>query len=304
MPRHAVLPRRLGFLPFRGSTAVADGLLSRRKLEGRMWRRLLPDVYVHADAFCPDDHRMWCDAVALVLPQGAAIGGLSAAFLWGVDLLPRSPAQTRAVSVAVPLAVSMRRHERITAAHTRLDPGDVVRFANLPVTSPVRTAFDLGRRAPLADALIAVDALLHRRTLKLPALIRYATERAGWPRVTLLRQVLTLAEPLAESPMESRLRLLIIDAGLPRPVAQHDVHDSNGRWLARVDLAYPELLIAIEYEGDHHRERAHFQRDVARLNALHATGWIVLRFTADDVLRHPDRVVAEIGRARRNRRAA
>jgi very-short-patch-repair endonuclease len=102
--------------------------------------------------------------------------------------------------------------------------------------------------------------------------------------------------------METRLRLLLVDAGAPRPVAQYDVRDARGRFLARVDLAYPEQRIALEYEGDHHRERVHFRQDVSRLNALRAAGWIVLRFTADDVLRHPKRVVREVARVMRERR--
>ncbi|MEV7228582.1 DUF559 domain-containing protein [Polymorphospora sp. NPDC051019] len=85
--------------------------------------------------------------------------------------------------------------------------------------------------------------------------------------------------------------------GLPPPVAQHEVHDHRGRFVGRVDLAYPRWRIAIEYEGDHHRERTQFRRDVARLNDLRACGWLVLRFTADDVLRHPERIIALVHQA-------
>jgi len=139
--------------------------------------------------------------------------------------------------------------------------------------------------------LTAVDALTHRRVVRLPELASYLAAHSRWPGARLLGEVISLAEPLTGSPMETRLRLLLVDAGAPRPVAQHEVFDSRGRFVARVDLAYVRLRIAIEYEGDHHRERGQFQRDVARLNALRAAGWIVLRFTADDVIRHPDRVV-------------
>jgi Protein of unknown function (DUF559) len=172
------------------------------------------------------------------------------------------------------------------------------------VTTPLRTAFDLGRTGTRVDALIAVDALLNRRVVKLEPLRAYAAGRVGWPRTMLLREVLSLAEPLSESPMETRLRLLLIEAGAPRPVAQYDVPDARGRLLARVDLAYPALRIALEYEGDHHRERAHFRQDVGRLNGLRAAGWSVLRFTADDVLRRPKRVVQEVARAMRERHQA
>jgi very-short-patch-repair endonuclease len=84
--------------------------------------------------------------------------------------------------------------------------------------------------------------------------------------------------------------------------AQHDVHDPRGRRIGRVDLAYPQWRIAIEYEGDHHREKTQFRRDVARLNALRAAGWLVLRFTADDVLRHPARLVQHVAEAIKERR--
>lgn len=295
MPRHARVPRSLGFLPFRASKAIAEGLLTRSMLRGRAWRRLLPDVFVSADA--PIDHRLWCDAVALLLPPRAAVAGLSAAYLWGVNLLPPEAP----VTVLLPPERRMRQHPRIAVIRSPLPADDVARFAGLPVTTPVRTAFDLGRHPPRVDAVIAVDALLHRRVVKLDRLEAYARRHPGWPGAPLLREVLGLAEPLTESPMETRLRLVIVDGGLPRPVAQYDIVDERGRFLARSDLAYPEALIAIEYEGDHHRERGAFQRDVARYNALRATGWLVLRFTAEDVLRNPYRVVAQVAAALRER---
>jgi hypothetical protein len=173
-------------------------------------------------------------------------------------------------------------------------------LAGITVTTPERTAFDLGRRASRTAALIALDAMLHRRVVKLDAVLAMAQERPRWPGVPSLRHVLTLAEPLAESPMETRLRLLLLDAGLPPAVPQHEVRDRTGRLLGRVDLAWPHLKLAVEYEGDHHRERGQFRRDIARLNALRA-GWTVLQLTADDVLRHPSRTARTIAAALRER---
>jgi hypothetical protein len=299
MPSTARTPRRLSFLPFRGSAAVGEGLLTWAMLKGPAWQRLLPDVYVHRDGHRPDDHRMWCDAVALRLPPGAAIAGLSAAYLWGADLLAREAP----VTVLLPSAARLRAHERVRIIRSVLAETDRTRFAGLPVTTPLRTAFDLGRQAPRLSALIAVDALLHRRVVKLPALRAYADAHPGWPGLALLRNVLALAEPLSESPMETRLRLLLLDAGLGPLTAQHDVLDPGGRFVARVDLAWPALRVAAEYDGDHHRERAHFRQDVARLNALRAAGWVVLRFTADDVLRRPTATVALVAQALRERGA-
>jgi hypothetical protein len=293
VPRHAHVPQPLQFVPFRGSAAVADGLLTKAMLRGATWRRLFHDVYVHRESEL--DRRAWCDAVALTLPPGAALGGLSAAFLWGVDLLARN-AQ---VSVVVPRDRRLPRSARVGVHYTTLADHDVTWLGELPVTTPERTAFDLGRRSSRAGALVAIDALTHRRLVKLDALQALVAERAAWPGVPLLNEVLLLAEPLAESPMETRLRLLLFDACLPPSVAQHEVRDAGGRLVGRVDLAWPELRLAIEYEGDHHRERHQFRRDVARLNALRAAGWAVLRFTADDVLRHPHRLIREVEAAMR-----
>ncbi|MEU6073120.1 DUF559 domain-containing protein [Micromonospora sp. NPDC047074] len=294
----------MAFLPFSGSQAVAAGLVTWRMLRGPSWRRLLPDIYVNVDGHRAEDHRMWCDAVALTLPTGAAISGLSAAFLWGVDLLPRAGP----VFVTLPGPARRRTTRRVAVDQRSLSAREITRFAGLPVTTGVRTAFDLGRQLPRTDALVAVDALPHRRVARLPALGGYLDTHRGWPGTARLREVLTLAEPPSESPMETRLRLVLHDAGLPPPTAQHDVHGTHSRrvrvFLGRVDLAYPRWQIAIEYEGDHHRERVHFQRDVARLNALRAAGWLVLRFTADDVLHHPARLVRLVTDALHERRSS
>lgn len=161
------------------------------------------------------------------------------------------------------------------------------------VTTPARTAFDLGRQADRTAAVIAIDALLHQRVIPLAELAAIADTHVGWRGVMRFRRVLELAEPGAASPMETRLRLIIVDAGLPRPVAQVEIR-RNGRFVARVDLAYPDLRLAIEYEGDHHRDRSTYRRDIVRFNALRAAGWAALRFTADDVFRRPQRIVDDV----------
>ena len=242
MPRLAVVPRELAFVPFCGSAAISSGRLTRSMLRGGTWRRLFPDVYIQAAAFRPDDHRMWCDAVALMLESRYALDGLSAAFLWGVDLLPRTGVTV--VSVSVSRCTRVRRHTRLAVRRTTFSAGDATTFGGIALTTPVRTAFDLGRRPDRTDAVVAVDALTHRRLVTREALTRYAAQRAGRPGVRRLRDLLPLVEPLTESPMETRLRLLLHDAGAPPPTAQHEVCDRQGRLIARVDLAYPQRVLA------------------------------------------------------------
>ena len=99
--------------------------------------------------------------------------------------------------------------------------------------------------------------------------------------------------------MESVLRWLIHEAGLPRPALQHSIVDGSGAFIGRADLAWPDRKVLVEFDGDVHRERDVFVRDLRRQNRLMAAGWTVLRFTSADVLGRPDEVIAEIRRALR-----
>jgi hypothetical protein len=289
------VPTELSSRAFRGSDAVAGGLVTKETLRRRAWRRLFTDVYVSADA--TDDHRMWCEAVALTLTGAEAIDRYSAAYLLGVDLLTPGAA----VSVSSARKVHAWPHPRRVVVRAQLTPLDIVTVAGVPLTTPQRTAFDLGRQAHRVKALIALDALCHRHLVSLPDIAGYAGERSRWPGIRRLRELLPLVDARAESPMETELRLLLHDAGAPPPTPQYEVHDTDGRFIARVDLAYPRSRIAIEYEGDHHRERAQFRRDITRVNALQKAGWLVLRYTADDVRHHPKRLINQLATAIRGR---
>ncbi|SCL40816.1 Transcriptional regulator, AbiEi antitoxin, Type IV TA system [Micromonospora pallida] len=268
-------------------------------LRGLAWQRLLPDVYVHRAAHRPDNHRMWCEAVALVLPAGAALAGPSAAYLWGAGLPPGDAP----VTVVLPRAARMRPHSRVAVTRSVLAESDLTVHEGLPVTTALRTAFDLGRRPPRTEAVVAVDALLHHRAVDLSALREYATQRAGWPGLPLLREVLSVVEPVAGAPMETRLRLLLLDAGLPTPLVRYDVHDAGGKFVGRVHLAYPGRRVAVEYEPGPPREPDLLRQEATRFHALRAAGWRVVRCTADDVLRHPVRTVRMVAAALRGRPA-
>jgi very-short-patch-repair endonuclease len=103
--------------------------------------------------------------------------------------------------------------------------------------------------------------------------------------------------------MESVLRWIAIEAGLPLPVLQYEVRDEAGVLLGRADMAWPEQKVLVEFDGDLHRERSVFVNDLRRQNRLVAAGWTVLRFSSADVLGRPQEVVAEIRRALRARSA-
>ncbi|KUL27669.1 DUF559 domain-containing protein [Actinoplanes awajinensis] len=288
MSRVAQVPTSLTKAPFRGSAAIRDGTLSRKMLRSRAWQRLLPDVYAHRDL--PVDHRLRCTAVGLVMPAGTAIGGASAAHLWGAPLVHPDPP----VSVVAPRDRWMNRFPRVAVHHTVLGLDDLTELDGTPVTTPERTAFDVGRRLPRVHAVVLFDALLQQGTLDAGAVMELARLRGRWPGIPLLKTVLSLADGRAESPMESRLRLLLHDGGLPAPQPQYEIRDSLGRLIARVDLGWPAARVAVEYEGDHHREREQFRRDISRAQAIQRQGWTILRFTANDVLRLPRETVLAV----------
>jgi len=115
------------------------------------------------------------------------------------------------------------------------------------------------------------------------------------------RTALSLADPRAESPRETALRLLLVAAGLPRPESQVEVRDGV-RFVARLDLAWPQARVAIEYDGAHHRGFLQHSRDLERHNALRALGWIVIQVDAR-LMSQPDRLVALVHRALDGRRS-
>jgi len=134
---------------------------------------------------------------------------------------------------------------------------------------------------------------LHERVVNVAGLIAYENAHLRWPGVAHLRRVVDLAEPLAESPMETRLRLLLILGRLPRPLAQVPLFDERGRFLGRPDLYYPDQRLGIEYDGGTHRDS--LAEDDRRQNRLVDAGYRLLRFTALDINR-PDTVVTLVAR--------
>jgi hypothetical protein len=178
------------------------------------------------------------------------------------------------------------------------------RADGLRTTTPTRTWLDRAATSDLIELVVVADAILRRALVTDHELQRAVRRWAGRPGAALSRRAVALTEPATDSPMETRLRLLLVLAGLPRPVANCDVV-AHGAWIARPDLSYPELKIAIEYDGDHHRvSRRQWQNDIGRRRVLEEEGWLVLVFTADDVLRRGHDTVRRVRSALTQRRAA
>jgi Protein of unknown function (DUF559) len=148
---------------------------------------------------------------------------------------------------------------------------------------------------PLVEAVVQVDVALHRRLVRIEELKRWADTHAGYRGIGQLKRVLDLAEPASESPMETRLRMLLVLAGLPRPSVQVSLYDEAGVFVARPDLCYPERRLALEYDGGIHRNN--LVADNRRQNRLLDAGYRVFRFTAGDIYRSQASVLALVRRA-------
>jgi very-short-patch-repair endonuclease len=213
------------------------------------------------------------------LPPGSAFAGPTAAWLLGLPLDPLNP-----IDVIVPVTSGVRSRAGLNVRHCTLEQAAVVISKGLAGTSIVRTLRDLALRLPRVETLVAIDAAL------CAGLIDRSTITA--PR--RLRTVAVHAEP-AESPMETRLRWLLIKAGLPKPEVQTELRDSDGRFIGRADLYYPTARLVIEYDGANHRDR--LVEDNRRQNALISAGYKVLRFTAADIHQQPGVITSRIRQA-------
>ncbi|MGY1714283.1 endonuclease domain-containing protein [Geodermatophilus sp. SYSU D01106] len=178
--------------------------------------------------------------------------------------------------------------------HTTLLPEDVVHVDDVPVSTATRTAWDVMALEPLTTAVAALDAMVRAQHLTRNDLLGMADHGTGRWGVSRVRRTVPLVDPRAESPQESRLRVCLVLAGLT-PVPQYEI-EHHGRFVARVDLAFPEARLAMEYDGAHHFEDDQMAKDDDRLGRLRAAGWRVIRVTAAD-MRDLDALLARIREA-------
>lgn len=277
-------------LPFLGTEALAAGMVTRRTLASR-YRMVYRNVYLQNDVGLTPERQ----AVAAWLwsERNATVAGMSAAALHGsqwIDSdLPAELIRTEACDVA---GIKIHR--------TKLRDDEICVVQGMPVTTPARTAFDLGRRAPLETAIIRVDALANATGLKPDDVGRLAENHRGARGIVQLRRVTELMDGGAESPQETRVRLLLFAAGLPKPETQIVVVDECGSFVGRVDMGWEEWKVAVEYDGPQHwTDPSQHAKDVDRLHELAAQGWLIIRVSRDLLRYRPHVVLARVRDAMR-----
>jgi hypothetical protein len=276
--------------PFIGSEAVNAGTIRKHQLRANH-RAVFPNVYVPAGAPMPLRRR--AAAAWLWSRRAGIIAGLTASALhgarWVDDFEP------------VELIYRCGRPPKGLRCHAmELHPGECGIVANLPVTTPERTAYDIGRRGEVNDAVARIDALARATGIKPSDVADLAARHPGARGLRQLERVLPLVDPGAQSPRETYLRLLLINNGLPRPETQIPVFGDDAIPFAYLDMGWRDLLVAVEYDGDQHRtDRWQYIKDIRRIAELERRDWIIVRVVAED--RPPDiirRVRAAIARRR------
>ncbi|WDZ85644.1 DUF559 domain-containing protein [Micromonospora cathayae] len=299
MPVRTHRPSALAWQVFRGSDVVRRGLLTRDQLRSSAWIRLRHDSY--ADSRLGRDHGLACRAVALRLPADAVFAGPSAAYLHGVE---HAAGFTDDVHVVVPRPAGLRSQRGLRVHTTALVVGTQLAGETGHRTPPGRARTPLLRDPTWAAwetavwvepvrAVGVIDSLLGQGLTNRGALHDFATGNAERPGGRRAARVLALADPGAQSPPESHLRVRLMMAGLPRPITQHPIRLTSGLVL-HPDLAWPEYRVAVEYDGQWHADPDQLHRDRKRLNQLVAAGWLVLHVTGRRLRHDFPAVVREV----------
>lgn len=268
--------------PFTANTSR----LTRHEL--RHCRKLHRNVYVHRDA--KPTARLRAQAALLWAGGNGILAGVSAAALHGsrwVDdtrpaeliRLPKSRGSVPGIIVhAVPLLD---------------DEFEII--DGMPATTLARTAFDLARWLSMDDAIEMIDALCNATGLKIEAITELAARHRGANGLRRLRRVLRLVDGGAESPAETRARLLLVRAGLPPPSTQVHITDQNGRVIARCDLGWQRWKVIVEYDGGlHWASESARTRDIRRYALLAQLGWRVVRINSELLRECPHEVVETV----------
>lgn len=259
--------------PFIGSEALTAGLVRKHELRAH-YRRVFPDVYVDADARLTIGER--ARAAWLWSHREAVLAGRAASALHG----------SKWVADGVPVELiwpNNRRPVGIVTWDDEVCGDEVSRYGDMRITTPPRTAYDIGRRGQLDAAVAQLDALGNATGFTAVSVLDIASRHPGSRGVRQLRTALGLCDPGAESPRETSLRLLLIRAGLPRPRTQIPVLRLDGRRKYYLDMRWEDIKLAVEYDGDHHRtDPVRYAYDIRRMEELTALDWTVVRVIKSD----------------------
>ncbi|MDA3624332.1 DUF559 domain-containing protein [Saccharopolyspora sp. WRP15-2] len=258
---------------FLRADALAAGLTD-NQLRSPLFRRVLHGVYTSSET--PLTHKLKCHAAAMRLPPTAMLTGLSAAMLHGVPIADFSTP----VDVIVPRESGMHRRRGLHCSAVRMYDFEHTPWHDIRLAGIERTAFDLIKRRSIALSVAHCDALVHAGLITPERIAKFLSGR-GDNGVVRARFRIPYLDGRAESIPESVLRVELNLRNL-EPLPQFEVF-FRGRFVARVDLAFPAERVAVEYDGQWHSDPVQIRKDQARRRRLGEAGWLVITVTNEDM---------------------
>lgn len=306
MRRPLPLPDPFHRRPFSTRAAVAAGVGEGRLRAGDLARPFHGVRIVATDAMT-----LWhrIRSYEQRMPQSQHFSHVTAALIHGLPL-PLSHESDPRLHIAAAPGAGFPRARGVVGRHSGKF-GAITLTRGCRVTSPVDTWCDLAAILSVDD-LVAVGDFLITGDEPYSGLPPLATRReletaivarAGRRGIRRLKAALELVRYGPLSRMETLTRLLMVRGGLPEPALNHMVVDAAGHEVAMVDLALPEWRVAIEYQGDDHREKNRFRRDITRRERIEDQDWTVIYVSADDIMRTPEATLARIRSRLRSRGA-
>jgi hypothetical protein len=270
--------------PFLGRQAVRRGEISTWQLQ-RDYRPVYRNVYLSKQAKLTALTR--ARAAWLWAGGDTTLTGLSAAAVLGTKWIDvDQPAELCRPNRHAPPGIVVRSCD--------LDSRELLVRNGLRITTPQRTAFDIGRSLSMNRSIPILDALSHATGFKIADVVSLAVARPGSRGIQRLRSALKLVDGGAESPQESRVRLVLVAAGLPPPETQIEFSDEFGMARIRVDMGWREWRVAVEYDGvQHWSDRYQRSWDIDRIAILETMGWVVVRISAE-MLSRPEVIIERV----------
>lgn len=236
-----------------------------------------------------------CRALLMVCRPDAVVCGPTAAMLHGIPV-PHRFGETSPIHVAVPPGAAAVRRAGVVGRRLDIAGTEVTVVQHVMVTRPERTWCDLAAHLTVPELVAAADAMVRSGTSDAQGLRAAVEAHPDFRRRRKLGTALELVDAASESPKESELRAVVVLGGLPRPEANVEIRDRDGRFVARVDLLFREYGEILEYHGDHHRtDLRQWRRDRTREAELESLGYHVMEVTEAD-LRRPQSLVERIAR--------
>jgi hypothetical protein len=272
--------------PFTRAEYLAAGG-ARAALKGARYREVVKAIFIEVDQDDADTRVR----VALMLHPEAAF-----ASHWSACRVLRLPAPDNAFEHVTVREPEDRRYRPWLKPHVTKRTRGVIVVRGIPVTDPITTFLQMTGHLSLVDAVVLGDAIVKMYRISPGRLLRAARASADY-YAAAARRAAAYVRKGVDSPMETRLRMLLVLAGLPEPVVNVVLVHEDGRWKRRFDLCYPRIKLVVEYNGRQHREKQQRSTDRKRAEELELDGYLILAFEAEDIYISP---LATLERVRRH----